>query len=132
MNYEREVIELHDFFVNWLQGKLSETPAAFERVQAVLSSDFLLITPDGKITDGETLLAGIRAAHGARPGLRMWIEAVQLRQQIDNLLIVTYQEWQAENDNTTARISTAVFQVDASTPHGLRWLHVHETWLTIE
>jgi hypothetical protein len=132
MNYQREVIELHDFFVNWLHGKLPNTPQAFHRVEHVLSPDFLLISPDGKITNNKSLLTSIRAAHGARPSLNMWIESVQLQQQIDNLLIVTYEEWQRENDNTTARISTAVFRVESNAPQGLRWLHVHETWLAIE
>jgi hypothetical protein len=128
-DYQREVEELHTFFQRWLHGELANTDAAFARVTGVLAPSFVLITPDGKLTTHDPLLAGIRAGHGARRDLNMWVQAVQQRQQINDILIVTYEEWQAEAGRTTARLSTAVFQTDASTPHGLRWSHVHETWL---
>jgi len=63
---------------------------------------------------------------------RIWIKTVRLRQQIKDLSLATYEEWQELERQTTARLSSMLFQGAQSTPNGLKWLHVHETWIKIE
>jgi hypothetical protein len=48
---------------------------------------------------------------------------------VGDILLVTYEEWQQSGDQTTARLSTALFRDKPDAPNGLEWLHVHETWL---
>jgi hypothetical protein len=126
---EREVIELHQFFQEWLAGALPDNDETFGRVTETLVESFALIGPDGQLTERGPLLAGIRQSHGARPDLRMWIENFRFHRQDGNIALTTYQEWQETKAGVTARISTALFREKIGAPNDVEWLHVHETWL---
>jgi hypothetical protein len=127
--WHAEIVELHEFFQGWLGGTLPATDAAFARLIDTTDAALLLITPAGEVIPRQVLLTQLRAAHGSRPGWRMWIEHAQLRCQSGDLLVATYEEWQQTGGTTTARISTVVFRNRPGTLNGLVWLHVHETWL---
>ena len=124
-SFEAEVRELHAFFGRWYSGvaALSE----FSRLD-VLADSFVLIGPDGRSSNVEQVRAFIEAAYGRRPtGFR--IRNVTVRPHVS---VGTYEEWQTVGDVTTGRISTAVMMPDPGMPNGLRWVHLHETWLPDE
>lgn len=128
--WHAEIVELHDFFQGWLDGTLPDTDAAFARLPATQSPEFVIITPAGELIPGPRLVAQLRDAHGSRPGWRMWIEHAVLRHVHGDLSVATYEEWQRRADGVvTARLSTAIFRAESEAPNGLVWLHVHETWL---
>ena len=127
--HEREIIELHDFFEAWLGGTLSDTSENFARFVNVMGASFNIIGPDGSMTAHESLTERLRSAHGARPGLKIWIENIHLCQQHGDLILATYEEWQEHGGETKARLSSVLFRAKPGAPNGLEWLHVHETWL---
>jgi hypothetical protein len=127
---EKEIVDLHQFFQDWFTGTLPATEENFERVVGVLNDDFVLIGPDGKLTELRPLLEWLRHGHGARPVMRLWVKNVHLRWQQGEIGLATYEEWQETDRGPTARLSTALFQEKPGTPNGLVWRHVHETWLT--
>ena len=130
-NCTREVIALHQFFEDWFKGILADTDENYARLTAVLHPTFHIINPNGTITDYPDLVAGLRQGHGSRPDFRLWVEKVMVRPLSPTLALVTYEEWQEIAGKVTARVSTAVFQQAANTPHNVQWLHVHETWLAV-
>ena len=128
--WHAEIVELHDFFQGWLGGALPATDAAYARLSDTQSPEFAIVTPGGERIAGPALLAQLRAAHGSRPGWRMWIENAELRFTQGGLTVATSEEWQRHADGTlTGRLSTVVFRDQPGTPNGLVWVHVHETWL---
>jgi hypothetical protein len=128
--WQAEIVELHDFFEGWLGGALPDSDAAFARLPATMAAEFALVSPGGERAEREQLLAQLRAAHGSRPGWRIWIANAALRVAEGGLLLATYEEWQRHADGAvTGRLSTVLFRERAGAPHGLDWLHVHETWL---
>jgi hypothetical protein len=127
---EREIVELHEFFAGWFGGHLPETDAAFARFASVLADSFCIVSPSGTITRRESLLRGIREAHGRRPGLKIEVKNVEVLREYRSWILVTYEEWQREPERPrTGRISSVAFLRRPGTPHGLEWLHVHETWI---
>ena len=130
-NCHDEVVQLHQFFEEWLGGKLAKTQTNYERLTAVINPDFHIISPDGQVTIYEPLLAGLWQAHASRPNFRLWVKEVTVRPLSSQLALTTYEEWQEIVGKVTARVSTAVFRQKANAPHGVEWLHVHETWLQI-
>lgn len=129
----QEIIDLHRFFVDWFAGQLPRTDAAFARLNDVLAEGMVLISPAGAIQRRDQILSWIGGAYGTRkeatPPFRIWIEQFQLHHQVGRLALVTYEEWQEIEGETTARLSSALFREKEGTPHGVEWLHVHETWL---
>lgn len=125
-----EIKELHQFFQAWFRAELPNTDAAFERFANAMAPDFRMIVPSGNIIECEPLLERLRGTYGAQPDLQIRLENVMVYWTKNETALATYEEWQsAESSISTARISTALFAKDASAPNGLKWLHVHETWM---
>jgi len=127
--YELEIEELHRFFVAWFLGELPRTAENFARFTHATAPGFTLISPGGAMIDYAVAVEWIENAHGSRSNFNIWTENFRLHQHLDEIAIVTYEEWQETADGVTSRLSTAVFADDVTAPNGVRWLHVHETWL---
>lgn len=127
--WEREILDLHRFFRDWLRADLPQTSDAFDRLARVLADGFTIVMPSGAAVDREALLRSLWAAHGSRPELQISIRRPALHYRDESALVATYEEWQRGIDGETGRISTVVFGSRGNAPNGLEWLHVHETWL---
>ena len=127
---EAEIQRLHDFFQDWFTGAVAESDAQFQRFAAVMDPAFVIIGPNGVLTALPALTKGLRGAHGKQPAIRIWTKHHQLRQQVGDVVLCTYEEWQETADGTTARLSSALFRTVHAAPHGVVWLHVHETWIS--
>ena len=116
-----------------MRGELPRTPQAFRRFTDALAPEFAIISPRGVLTARDPLIQELEAAHGTQGDpaspFRIWIEDYRPHWRIDDLSLVTYQEWQERSGAVTARLSTALFRRHAEAPNGVAWLHVHETWL---
>lgn len=139
----REIVELHEFFERWLGGDAgrgaaetsgdataNETPdVPMPRLEGALGPDFTMVTPSGKVVGREALLSGLAAARGSRPGLRIEILDPSLVAETPTLTVARYTEVQHAEGSTTRRLSSVVFERSEGAPNGLRWLHVHESWV---
>ena len=126
-----EVFGLHQFFEDWFTGKISRSDQTFARFLGVLADDFEIVSPEGKKSSREEIAEATIVAHGrlAGEGYRIWIENFSARPSSENTWVVTYEEWQEQGGTKRGRSSTAVFRRDPSSLNGVRWQHVHETWL---
>jgi hypothetical protein len=128
---ENEIVQLHKFFQDWYNNDLAPTDENFSRCAGVLAPSFSIIFPSGDMVYQQPLLETLHKSHYSRVGMRIWIENVQVRHHIGELILATYEEWQEIEGQVTARLSSVLFQEAQSTPNGLQWLHVHETWIKI-
>jgi len=125
--YFQEVVDAHALISYWL----GDETAAIEVCEALLarfSPAYSMVTPGGAMLDFTALNAFFRAQRGAKRGLRIDIENMQLVAESTGGATVTYQErQQLPGQNATLRFSTVVF---VSEPDGtVRWRHLHETAL---
>ena len=132
---QREVVELHGFLVHWMAGAVPRSAAAFARFSDVLADGFALISPRGEITERRPLLRELEAAHAVYraedPNFRVEVREFRHRRTEGPWCLVTYQEWQHLSGTAIGRLSSAWFRARSDTPHGVEWLHVHETWLSV-
>ena len=49
--------------------------------------------------------------------------------EVHDLHLLRYQEWQERDGRSTGRLSSAVFRDRHDAPNAVEWLHLHETWL---
>ena len=124
----REVEALHEFFVGWFAGELPEEALNSAFVDR-LGADFVLIPPGGIVVGRQDIANAIRDSRGSNADFRIAIRDVQIRQILDDYLVVTYEEWQRNalqsSPPDNGRLATALFRRGPP----LEWLHVHETWL---
>ncbi|MGE0431678.1 MAG: DUF4440 domain-containing protein [Planctomycetota bacterium] len=125
---EREIRELHEFFVAWFGGALPKDESAWAAAPAVMADDFELVTPGGERIAREALLSQLYEGHGSRH-MRIWIEQLQVRELGGGLHLATYHECQARDGRETRRQSSAVMREQPTARHGVIWVHVHETWI---
>ncbi len=130
---QREVVELHAFFVDWFSATLPPTEQAFSRCESVLAAGFAMISPRGVVSERRDLLRELRDGHGGRAAsgvdFRIDIRNFVCRSTASSHAVATYEEWQQAAGATMARLSTVVFCQRPEAANGLEWLHVHETWL---
>jgi hypothetical protein len=130
--WEREIVELHEFFARWMGGAIKAGKVAdreFARYQSVMGADFLHIGPDGRRSGRRELDQAIASARAARRGLKIRIADMRMRFESLSLLVATYEEWQVIDGEERGRLSTVVFRKRRDLPNGVEWYHVHEVWL---
>lgn len=116
------IVELHDFFAAWYRG---DTGADIDLMEAALTDEFRLITPKATVVSRAEILKATRDQRGAYPSARIEIEPV-LCSRVRGLHVSTYEEWQYDDEERPARLSTAVL---STTDGRWKWHVVHETWL---
>jgi hypothetical protein len=128
---KNEVIDLHVFFEQWFKAEVENSDEIYSRLELVLNNQFMLIMPTGEFSFRVELLEQLRNGYGSRSDpketYRLWIENIECRYILNNLCLVTYEEWAEINGVLNARLSSALFKKKERTKFGVEWLHVHET-----
>ena len=126
---EREVVDLHAWFERWFRGVEASDGKSFERVASALSPEFVMITPTGRRTERAQVLESLKSAHASKPAdFEIRIANFEVRWALHDAGLVVYEEHQTSAGTETKRISSALLRMDPSTPHGVVWLHLQETW----
>ena len=134
----REIIELHEFLEDWFTGRCANDETVWsERLLQRFTADFHICMPAGVLLTGSGLWEPLRAEHGRNPDFKINIRAIEQSGQLRHGVTVwTYEEWQRNALNAlppdNGRVASVVFLDDQPTPTGLKWAHVHETWLPAE
>ncbi|KWK21700.1 hypothetical protein WT77_19860 [Burkholderia stagnalis] len=126
--YFQEVVDAHVDIEQWLSGRAAGGRPAplLARLLARFSPRFTMITLQGAAIDFAGVDALFSQGHGARPGLRIEIDALQVIAEWDGGAAIGYRETQADDaGRRTVRRSTAVFERDAR--GRIVWRHLHET-----
>lgn len=125
----REIVELHQFFEEWLSGKLPMDKRTFSRFTDATAPSMMMVSTEGGLLGYDQLVDWIYNAHGSEPGFALWVEKIETRGVFDSVALMTYEEWQDRARGRNVRQSTALFEEWQDAPNGVRWLHVHETAL---
>jgi len=128
-NCKKEIITLHRFFEEWFKGNLPDDEKTFSRITGVLDDEFLIVSPDGNITDKPGLTAGLKMAHSRWDTGTIQIKNINGRYISGDICLLMYEEWQTTPEETTTRLSSALFQKEENAFNGVKWIHLHETWI---
>ncbi|MDA8020898.1 MAG: DUF4440 domain-containing protein [Thermoanaerobaculia bacterium] len=131
---ELEVHDLHTFFQEWSVAELPDTDATYARLGQALAPNFTMVTPEGGSLGRAAVVGGLREAHGRWPGGgTIEVSEVEPVHVLGDVAVLTYVEHQdfdaGDERRMSRRRSTVVFRNEEGAPNGVRWLHVHETWL---
>ncbi|MEM9893476.1 MAG: DUF4440 domain-containing protein [Actinomycetota bacterium] len=124
--WHREIDELHAFFEAYFLG----TTDSMDRVEEALADDFTIVGAHGLTSDRVATVDAIRDGHEHMRSLRIVCSRHRLLAETDDVVVAAYVETHELADKTNHRQSTVVFRRDDDGPNGLRWVRVHETWLT--
>jgi hypothetical protein len=128
-----EIVAMHAFFEQWFRGVVDDDDDVFSQGFARrFDPGFVRLGPVGDILPLAQVIKSIRPRYGSNPDFRLQIREVLLRRELDNLFVVTFEEWQrnamhAQPNN--GRLATVMLQTDRVAPGGLAWLHMHTCWL---
>ncbi|MFI0355682.1 nuclear transport factor 2 family protein [Actinomadura sp. 9N407] len=121
MNAIEEIIEHHRFIESWLRGTATDVSGFLE----MHTPDFTWYDPDGSLAMLPDLAGAMEKAHGTVPDLELRIREPRELLNGDGMVVATYEEHQTGN----TRRAVAVFVPDPKARNGLRWRHLHETWI---
>ena len=125
--YEREFVEMHEFFRAWFRGEVAKTEAAFSRMVDVCAEGFSFVTTTGTVLGREEVLKRFFDRHGAVPTYDFWIEDATVRQRHGDVTICTFTVEGGEERSGERVRATAVFCDEASAPNGVVFLFVQDT-----
>lgn len=125
--YFQEVLDTHELIRCWL-GDETAANEVCETLLARFSHAYSMVTPGGVVLDFTALASFFRTQRGAKRGLHINIENMQLVAESAGSATVTYQErQQLPGQSATLRYSTVVFE--SQQDGTVRWRHLHETSL---
>lgn len=129
---EKEIVDLHQFFQDWMTGTIEQNRENFNRVTETIGKGFYLVTPSGELIQRMQILDSIYKGSRSRADFRMWIENTKIRHTLGDVTVATYEEWQewTATAKITARLTTVVFTQSSNAVNGVLWQAVHETWLS--
>lgn len=125
---KREIETLHEFFTDWYAGETDSD--AIDRLSNALAHEFEMVDPDGNRRPRAEVIEMVETGYGQyEPGeFSIAIEHVELRWASDDHALVRYEEHQFGSDDTTVRLSTALFAAKPTAPNGVVWRDLHETF----
>jgi hypothetical protein len=124
-----EIVDLHRFFVDWFVETRADK-ADFSRFESVMGEGFGMIAPSGQILDRDAVVDHVRESRATcDDDFAISIEDIRPGWQADDTIVVCYIEAQLRGGKHSRRRSSAVFTTSSSTPNGVEWRHLHETWL---
>ncbi len=117
------VERLHADLATWLGSQARAE--VFERFAAAQHERFSMVTTGGEVLGRDALIASLRGARNAVPGLVIEVSDVEELLRSGGVAVVRFLETHRAAGNVTRRRVTAVLTTDA--PEAVRWLTVHET-----
>jgi hypothetical protein len=129
----REVVDLHAFFERWLGGTTENTDAVLHRLESALGEAFTMVSPAGESLRRSDVIEWLRDTHGAKSqqgAFQITITEPELLLLQPPLVLLGYVEEQSTGGALTRRRSTALFEAAAEAEEGVRWLALHETWIS--
>ena len=126
---QAEVINRHNFFVEWFTGRAEE--AELSASIRAFAPDMVMIEPDSNTIGTDDIVSMITSARGKRPAdFEIRVELIAARQIGDDVALVIYDEHQVIDGQKSARRSSAVFSADPDAPEGVVWRQLQETWIS--
>ncbi|KQV83834.1 DUF4440 domain-containing protein [Rhizobium sp. Root1220] len=126
-----EIVDLHRFFVDWYDMK-SAAIADFGRFERVMGDGFHMVPPSGLVLDRDAVVSYVKANRATHQGdFAIDISDIRPGWQSADAIIVCYIETQRRGGKESRRQASALFTTSSSTPHGVEWRHLHETWLQV-
>ncbi|PCE33904.1 DUF4440 domain-containing protein [Burkholderia ubonensis] len=120
----QEVVDAHVDIECWLSGDAE--PGRLRSLLARFSPAFSMVALTGTLLDHAGVEALFARGHGARPGLRIEIDALTDIHTSRDFAVIGYRETQTDGEGRrTVRRSTAVFGRDAG--GRIVWRHLQET-----
>lgn len=132
---QKEILDLHAFFVKWFRGEVEKTEANFAHLRLRFLPQFVIYFPSGYICSLEDFLTMVYNNHSGRKPVgeayNIFIDQFLVRwKSVDEQTVLcTYEERQIVKDvEEYIRLSSAWFIRDNNAPNGVQWLHIHESW----
>ncbi|MFK0164310.1 hypothetical protein [Rhizobium sp. NPDC090279] len=124
-----EVVDFHRFFEDWYDAATADD-TDFGRCERTFGQAFHMIPPTGRIFDRAQTIELIRANRATfQDNFTIEISDIRASYETADTIVLTYIEAQSRAGKFSRRQASAVFTASSSTPNGVEWQHLHETWL---
>ncbi|QXI40337.1 DUF4440 domain-containing protein [Pseudomonas xantholysinigenes] len=121
---ERSIHHVHELIHLVFTRPAAETQAVLGGLMAMFAEDFSMVGMAGKVLERQQVEQLFKAAAGARPGLEILVDEVQVAWQAGAHVALRYRETHRVEGLQTRRWSLAIVECTAT---GVLWRCLHET-----
>jgi len=125
-----EITELHDFFQNWFNGTIPQSE--FSKFSDVLDPEFKIISPWGELTEKTELERTLKNSYKKNSKIKITVRNISVHKVSMDIYLAIYEEIQTQDLKLTIRLSSALFCRNGESSNNYNWLHVHETWKSVQ
>ena len=128
---KKEIIELHDIFVDWFTGNSDKTDLK-NKLTSRFHEDSIFITTKGESVNYSNLMLMFENGYGKmNTDFKIAISDVEILQEVGDYILTNYIEWQTNDANPEANgnynVRKTTLLISKEKP--FKWLHTHETML---
>jgi hypothetical protein len=126
MDWQAEIIELHDFFEDYFLGKTS----SLARAETAFGPKFTFVGPNAETRNRASVIQMLADGHAHTQDLTITTTDHHLLLETPEAIVATYIEHHEHNEGQpNHRLTTVVFVPDPNAPNGLLWHRAQETWV---
>ncbi|KAK2995934.1 hypothetical protein RJ640_002159 [Escallonia rubra] len=130
-----DVVKFYLFLERWRRGETENSEHYLANLKAACCSSGVFVHPSGVERSLHDCINALNGCYGDKQGnqFRIWVDQV-LPEQIDsNTWLVKFKKWERSGEEQHGCMTTVLLSSkDASVAEGLKWVHVHQTWLVGE
>ncbi|KAK2982060.1 hypothetical protein RJ640_003185, partial [Escallonia rubra] len=127
-----DVVKFYLFLERWRRGETENSEHYLANLKAACCSSGVFVHPSGVERSLHDCINALNGCYGDKQGnqFRIWVDQV-LPEQIDsNTWLVKFKKWELSGEEQHGCMTTVLLSSkDASVAEGLKWVHVHQTWL---
>ncbi|CAM6100642.1 unnamed protein product [Calypogeia fissa] len=125
-----EIVEYQIYLEKWLRGQVDTSDSGFWRLIHTMDEKSSLVFAHGTEGNAHLTIDGLRSLHGAVPQFVIWVDRVRVKKLSEGAWSVIFDKWERPTpEELHCKIISSVLVSQAGTPNGLKWVHIHETWL---
>eukprot|EP00898_Chlorokybus_atmophyticus_P003795 jgi/Chlat1/4416/Chrsp29S04544 len=129
------LVDTFRWLTQWYRGESENTDDEWQRLAKIFAAEFSIVVPSGQVLSREQMLRQLRGQHGRESShgnhFYAWVDRVHPVVSGANLRVATFTELHEAHGSgkRVAKQNTLVFREKEGSPHGLEWVHLHETRL---
>ncbi|KAJ4720516.1 Sucrose-phosphatase [Melia azedarach] len=126
-----QVVKFYLFYERWRRAEVEMSEHHIESLRLLFYALGITVHPSGIERSMRQCIDLIEKMYGDKQGKKyqVWVDRVSSAQIGSDAWLVKFDKWESSGDEWQCCLTTVLMSSQATAPDGLKWMHMHQTWL---